>query len=178
MKYSTTEVRITNSERETFELARELGARVISYYLTVSIFGAVLAGVLADRLPKKWIMFAQFTCLGIATLMLFDLTGMTQIYAFAFFFGLAFGGTMVVFSLLLVQVFGVDLFSRLMGIMGIPFMLGMALGPLLGGLVYDYTGAYTVAFILMLLLFAVSAVLVLFTRESEQAVIEKNEVKL
>jgi tRNA threonylcarbamoyladenosine biosynthesis protein TsaE len=28
LKYSTTEVRITNSERETFELARELGARL------------------------------------------------------------------------------------------------------------------------------------------------------
>ena len=28
LKYSTTEVRITNSERETFELARDLGARL------------------------------------------------------------------------------------------------------------------------------------------------------
>jgi MFS family permease len=142
--------------------ARELGSMVISYYLMVSIFGAVVAGVLADRFPKKWIMFVQFLSLLTATSMLFELSSMLQIYAFALFFGLAFGGCMVVFSLLLVEVFGVDLFSR---IMGIPFMLWMALGPLVGGYVYDQTGTYTLAFVIMLLMFAVCAALLLLVRE-------------
>lgn len=155
--------------------ARELGAAVISYYLMVSIFGAVVAGVLADRLPKKWIMFGQCASLFVATLMLFDLSGMPQLYAFALFFGLAFGGFMVVFSLLLVDVFGVELFSRIMGIMGIPFMLGMALGPLIGGFVYDQTGNYNLAFTMMLVMFAVSAALVMLVREPT-ANTETNEV--
>ena len=97
--------------------------------------------------------------------MLFELSSMLQIYAFALFFGLAFGGCMVVFSLLLVEVFGVELFSRIMGIMGIPFMLGMALGPLVGGYVYDQTGTYNLAFVIMLLMFAVCAALLLLVRE-------------
>lgn len=146
--------------------ARELGSMVISYYLMVSIFGAVVAGILADRFPKKWIMFAQFVSLLIATSMLFELSTMLQIYVFALFFGLAFGGCMVVFSLLLVEVFGVELFSRIMGIMGIPFMLGMALGPLVGGYVYDLTGTYNLAFVIMLLMFATCAALVLLVRET------------
>ena len=62
-------------------------------------------------------------------------------------------------------VFGVELFSRIMGIMGIPFMLGMALGPLVGGYVYDQTGTYTLAFVIMLLMFAVCAALLLLVRE-------------
>ena len=110
-----------------------------------------------------------FVSLIVATLLIFDLGSMVQLYAFALFFGLALGGSMLVFSLLLVELFGVEFFSRLMGMMGIPFTLGMAIGPLAGGFIFDQTGTYTYAFVLMLVVFTVSAVLALVTRAPKLA---------
>ena len=44
-------------------------------------------------------------------------------------------------------------------------MFGMAAGPLVGGFIYDRTGAYTLAFVLMVLMFTACAALVLYLRE-------------
>ena len=69
---------------------------------------------------------------------------------------------MVVFSVLLAEHFGVALFSRLMGVQSIALTLGMVGGPLLGARIFDPTGSYRGAFVLMIALVGAAALLALW----------------
>jgi len=155
------------------ERAAELGARVISYFLLLSIPGAMLGGWLADRYSRTAVMALQFCFLAASLLPLFTLHNQAGIYTFALLYGLGVGGSMVVFTLLLLQAFGVELFSRVMGLMGIAFTLGMAVGPVLGGVIYDRYQNYSLAFGVVIIGFASSALLLFFVKPVDAAQAEK-----
>jgi MFS family permease len=141
--------------------AMELGAGAISAFLVASIPGAAVAGWLADRWRKNVLMALVFLLFVVASALLLGLTSIAWLGAFAACYGFALGGLMVVFSVLLAERFGVALFSRLMGIQSIALTLGMAGGPLLGARIFDATGSYRGAFVLMIGLFGAAALLAL-----------------
>ena len=69
-----------------------------------------------------------------------------MLYVFALLYGFAYGGFSPGFSALIGDTFGLSHIGVIMGMQDVGFGVGAALGPAMGGLVYDITGSYTIAF--------------------------------
>ena len=104
--------------------------------------GRLLLGVLADRFGAKHILvgglFVQ--ALSIATYLAVGQLG--EFYALSVIFGLAYGGVMPLYAVLVREYFGARIMGSVFGAVSAFASLGMALGPLAGGWVFDTFHAY------------------------------------
>ena len=105
--------------------------------------GRLLLGVLADRLGAKHVLvgglFVQ--AMSIATYLAVGHLG--EFYALSVVFGLAYGGVMPLYAVLVREYFGVRIMGSMFGAVSAFASLGMALGPLAGGWVFDTFHAYS-----------------------------------
>ena len=135
-------------------LALDLGVPAVGAALTVSVIGAgsfagrLATGPLSDRAGRKT---ALGICLAMQVLAFLGFalsTGGRLLYPAAGLFGIAYGGTTVLFPAIVGDYFGRGSVGAIVG-----FMFGLAgsmaaFGPAMAGLVYDATGRYTGAFLL------------------------------
>jgi MFS family permease len=105
--------------------------------------GRLLLGALADRLGAKPVLvgglFVQALC--IATYLAVAHLG--EFYALSVAFGLAYGGVMPLYAVLVREFFGARIMGTVFGAVSAFASLGMALGPWAGGYIYDTTHGYT-----------------------------------
>lgn len=126
----------------------------------VSVVGRMLFGVLADRYSKKFVMASALGFQGASTLCLLTIHSPGAIEIFVVVFGLGLGGGAVLLPLFVGECFGLRSFGRILGVLMISSALGGAIGPVLTGRIFDVSGSYTIAFVLHLAAFAISAALV------------------
>jgi MFS family permease len=105
--------------------------------------GRLLLGALADRLGAKPVLvgglFVQAMC--IATYLAVAHLG--EFYALSVVFGLAYGGVMPLYAVLVREFFGARIMGTVFGAVSAFASLGMALGPWAGGYVFDTFHGYT-----------------------------------
>ena len=105
--------------------------------------GRLLLGTLADRFSAKPVLvgglFVQAMC--IATYLAVAQLG--EFYALSVVFGLAYGGVMPLYAVLVREFFGARIMGTVFGAVSAFASLGMALGPWAGGLVFDNFQRYT-----------------------------------
>ncbi len=104
--------------------------------------GRLLLGVLADRFGAKHILvgglFVQ--AMSVATYLAVGQLG--EFYALSVVFGIAYGGVMPLYAVLVREYFGARIMGSVFGAVSAFASLGMALGPLAGGWVFDTFHAY------------------------------------
>jgi len=139
--------------------------------LGFSVFGRPLFGWLSDRWSPRGLMalggflFAAGTAVLEVCFIRLEMTSPIPIYVFGILYGCAVGGSATVLPILIGRCFGLLNFSTILGIVMRGFAIGVVLGPLLAGRVFDNTGSYEVALFTWLAAFILSAVLVLMVRE-------------
>jgi MFS family permease len=69
-----------------------------------------------------------------------------MLVAFVLVFGLIVAGPIVLSPMVVAESLGLKRYGSLMGLVGFPFTLGLALGPLAAGMIYDLTTSYERAF--------------------------------
>lgn len=104
--------------------------------------GRLLLGVLADRLGVKRVLIGglMVQSLAIATYLVIDRLG--QFYALSVVFGTAYGGIMPLYAVLARGYFGQRIMGTVFGAVTMASSIGMALGPLAGGWIFDTFNAY------------------------------------
>lgn len=104
--------------------------------------GRLLCGVLADKWGAKPVLVAGLAvqALAAAAYLLADRLG--SFYAVAIVFGMAYGGTMPLYASLARDAFAPRILGGVLGAATMLSSLGMALGPLFGGWLYDRFGSY------------------------------------
>lgn len=125
----------------------EAATFIISIYSFTSIASRFMVPVLADRLGAKGVMAFFYFLQGVAVLMLFWTQEAWQFYLFAAVFGVGFGGEMSAFLVVNRQYFGMGPVRTVFGIQSMGAGLGMALGGLVGSVIYDRFGSYDLAWI-------------------------------
>ncbi len=72
-----------------------------------------------------------------------------MLYLFGVVHGFAFGGFGTAMTVLIGETFSLEGIGKILGVLEIGIFIGAAIGPLLGGLIFDANGSYTLAFLIM-----------------------------
>ena len=104
--------------------------------------GRVALGLLADRYGVKRILIAGLVIQALAAGSFVFTARLGEFYAVAAVFGFAYGGVMPLYAVLLREYFAQHILGTVLGAATMVASLGMALGPLAGGWIYDRFGEY------------------------------------
>jgi len=148
-------------------LSSAAAATTLGVMVGVSVGGRVLFGHLADRVPKRHVLSTALILHAIATLALLTGVSTGTVALFVLAFGLGVGGGAVVMPLLVGECFGLEAFSKILGVVMISAALGAATGPVFAGRIFDVTGSYSIAFRVDVAVFVAAALLIQFLRRPQ-----------
>ena len=120
---------------------------VLSAAGLASLSGRVICGLLADRLGAKRVLIVGLAIQAAAVGLYLVTRELAGFYALALMFGLAYGGVMPLYAIVVREYFGARIMGATFGAVAFASTLGMALGPWLGGVLYDSFGSYAWLFI-------------------------------
>lgn len=133
--------------------ATELGispanaANILATIGGVSIIGKVLFGRAADIIGSRKVFLIGFSLMAAALFWLVPAKMAWMLYAFAVFFGFAYGGCVVAEPPLVAVLFGLESHGLILGVIAFGFTVGGAVGPWLTGHIFDVTSSYQTAFL-------------------------------
>ena len=133
-------------------LSQGVGAGIYIVMTAVSTITRFAVPVLSDRVGSKWVMASCFTLQTVPLLMLLVAHDAWVFYTFAILFGIGLGGEMSAFPIINRQYYGDAPSGTTYGWQTLGGGMGMALGPLLGGYLWDLTGGYNAAVVLSFVL--------------------------
>ena len=113
------------------------------------IIGRIVLGNAADRIGNKRIYMVGFALLTVALLWLAFADEEWKLYVFSAIFGFSFAGMETSESPMAAWLFGLKAHGLVFGTLIVAFTVGASLGPLLTGYIFDLTGKYQLAFIIL-----------------------------
>lgn len=117
----------------------------------MSVLGRIVFGFAADRIGRAQSASLSYACTALGTLALLSLERWhhpASLYVYALLFGAGFGARGPIITAMASELFPGRQFGRIYGALSLGNGIGGALGPWLGGALYDVTGSYRVAFLL------------------------------
>src|SRR5688572_6006913 len=109
--------------------------------------GRVAFGVLGDRLGAKRVLVAGLLVQAFATLAYLAARELATFYTVAALFGFIYAGVMPLYSVIARENFPLPMMGMVIGGMAMAGGLGMATGPVVGGMIFDAYASYSWMFI-------------------------------
>ena len=106
------------------------------------LFGRIAFGLLGDRLGAKRVLVAGLLAQAFGALAYVFVRELGAFYAVAALFGFIYAGTMPLYSVIIRENFPLRMLGTVIGGTAMAGSLGMATGPLAGGLIYDTFASY------------------------------------
>lgn len=148
-----------------------LSPQVASYALALiglfNVFGTYAAGVLGQKLQKKYILAFIYLAraVAIALFLLVPISPLT-VYVFSSVMGVLWLSTVPVTNAAVAQIFGVAHLSMLSGFVFFSHQIGSFMGVWLGGYLYDSTGSYDIVWYIAIGLGVLAALINLPVKEA------------
>jgi cyanate permease len=120
-------------------------ATVISVFSMMTAVASFGVGFLPRRLPLRYTMSILAVLLTIGTFALIGVTSVHGAYLAAGLFGLGIGGIMTLLPVAWADYFGRESFGAIRGVVLSVQTLAQAVGPLLSGVLRDWSGDYTLS---------------------------------
>jgi MFS family permease len=106
------------------------------------LFGRVAFGFLGDQFGAKRVLVAGLLVQAFGALAYVSARDIGSFYAVAALFGFVYAGTMPLYAVLIRENFPMHMMGTIIGGISMAGSLGMATGPLAGGLIYDAFASY------------------------------------
>jgi MFS family permease len=141
-------------------------ATVLSLMSGMTIAGKVLMGRVSDSLGRKKIAFICSILQAIAMIWLIWAHDLWMIYLFAIIFGFTNGGQNPAITALIGDIFGLRNIGIIMGVLNMGFAAGAAIGPAVGGFIFDSQNSYSIAFSLGAVVMLILALLITLIKKT------------
>ena len=122
-------------------------AALLSVLSGASVAGRLGVGIFADQARLGRLLTFSVGLMAVSVGLLAVLSEPAGFYSLAAAFGLFLGGAVVLQTIVTRAIFGEQSLGAVLGIVLLSINIGTALGALLGGVMYDWTGSYTAAFL-------------------------------
>lgn len=116
----------------------------------ISISGRILIGIFADRFGTRLSLIICYATVAASVVWLLFSHQAWDFLLFAAVFGFSYGGLTSLESTSVADFFGLSSHGAILGVIAFSITFGSALGPVLGGYIFDITGRYQAAFLLCL----------------------------
>ncbi|MAR34054.1 MAG: hypothetical protein CL714_00770 [Chloroflexi bacterium] len=146
-------------------------AGILTTLSVISIISRVITPIIADKYGSKPIMFFSLFGQGIGVLILLDATQTWEFYTFAVLWAIPYGGEGAAFPIINRQYFGKFPIGTTYGWQVFGAGLGMALGGILPGIIYDLNNNYNLAIILSALFSIFASIIILFLKNTKKEII-------
>jgi MFS transporter, OFA family, oxalate/formate antiporter len=123
-------------------ISPDVAATIVGTFSTMSAVGTVLCAALPRRLSLRWPLAASAALIAAGTATMAQLSSAPQGYLAAALFGLGIGGVLTLLPFAWAEYFGRAHFGAVRGIALSAQVLAQAVGPLLSGLLRDWSGSY------------------------------------
>jgi MFS family permease len=126
--------------------------------------GKLLFGALCDRYGARVATTINLSGQAVFAMLLATLETHTALTLSMPAFGLFMGGFGVASTMLVQDSFGMRHFGSIMGLMSASTVVAFGIGPVIAGLSYDYTGSYSLSFMVVSGLFLLAVLILLLVR--------------
>ena len=135
-----------------------VAASAVGSMTLIGVVGRLISGSIGDKVEPRWIWAAGMIVMGGGIACLWFASSAAYVWAFAALVGIGFGFSYVSSTVIIANYYGADTYTLLMAfVFPVQFILG-SLGPTFAGVVYDVMGDYSLAFLVSLIMVAVSVV--------------------
>lgn len=137
-----------------------LGAQALAIVGLFNVIGSLSAGVLGGRFPKKWLLAGIYVARSLVMIgFLLAPLSVYSVWVFAALMGLLWLSTVPLTNGLVGEIYGVRHLGLLGGVVFFGHQIGSFLGAWLGGRIYDLTGHYDWAWVMVIAFGAFAAVM-------------------
>ena len=124
-------------------------ATILSFSGIAMIVGGLIAGIITDKLGAKVVAIICFLLKVVVFLGLVWVQELWMLYLFGLVFGFTSGGIATVLTIFVGRILGLDDIGKILGAIDVGIYIGSAIGPLLGGFIFDTFNNYTLAFLIV-----------------------------
>ncbi len=117
-------------------------ATVLGVAGLAALSGRIICGLLADRAGAKRTLVACLALQALAIALYLPARDLNTLYAVSMLFGFSYGGAMPLYAILVRAYFPAKIMGSVFGVVAMVSTLGMALGPPVGGWLFDHFGGY------------------------------------
>lgn len=125
-------------------------ASIVSVIGAISIIGRLVMGGVGDKIGNRRALMICFGILAIALTWLQSAQGLGMLYSFAVLYGFAHGGFFAIISPLVSELFGTAYHGSNFGMVLFLGQVGGAIGPVVTGRIFDVSGSYYLAFLILI----------------------------
>jgi predicted MFS family arabinose efflux permease len=148
-------------------LSATIAAGLLSTIGGVSMLGRIVMGAASDRLGGRKSLIICFIVLLASLVWLLLASNVWMLYLFAIVYGFAHGSLFTVVSPAIAELFGTNSHGLLFGFVLFSGTLGGSIGPLLAGFLFDQTGTYKIALMVLALMALFGLFLVTLLRPAQ-----------
>jgi len=123
------------------------GAEMLSLMLAAGVISRMASGFVADRIGAVPTLLIGSVGQGLALLLYIPFDGLASLYIVSAVFGLAQGGIVPCYALIVRETMPAAEAGRRVGLVVMATIVGMAAGGWMSGWIYDLTGSYAAAFL-------------------------------
>ncbi len=136
----------------------------------ISLAGRIGFGWLCDRIPAKYVGFIGSGFQVVSLIVLMNVqpeSSPVMLWLYVLTMGVSVGSWLPVLSMLVSTTFGLASYGTIFGIALLTQSIGVAVGPIVAGYMYDSMNTYQGAFIIFLIVYGVSMLTILAVRRPE-----------
>jgi MFS family permease len=140
-------------------------AAVFSLLGVTAVVGRVFMGTISDKIGRKLTFIICSLVETGAMVWLIWARDLWMLYLFVVVGGFAFGGSTPAMIALVGDTFGLSNIGKILGVLELGFGVGAAIGPALGGLIFDIRNSYFIAFSLVAVVVFVRTLLITLIKQ-------------